>query len=576
MSGERIGNSNQYLTISGVVSAPAYSWASDNDTGLYRIGANNIGIAASGTKVLDISTTAVTITPATTLSAALTYGGITLSNAVTGTGNMVLSASPTLTGTLTAAAGTFSSTFGATGAATFGSTIASGAVTSTGAVTGTYFTATAAATNGLGLVAANTPALYASTTEFMRSTTSLTTFALDVKVTGNMAIGGTAYSHIGLHMATAFAGAGTTQHGIQLSPQFTTSSTLAANAFNIESWGNAAGSYTITNMRGVCILAPTRGASSTITNLYGLYIQGMSQGTTNYAIYTDGGLHYFTGATTCASSVTATLFTPTATGNNGLGLAASGKPAIYAAGTSEIMRFDFADTTAYMVGIGGAPLKITTNIATLQVYGASGGGGFRFGRDSTKEGLIYHDGTNILFQSYTPSLGTFLTITGSTGAATFASSVTATLFTPTATGNNGLGLAAANTPALYASTTEVLRATTTQITNAVNMIGAKGFVSGRLVQASAVSGTYYDLITLSSQSSSGVCYIVQAQLLYGAATPMTFILGYESYNGVLSYSTLIAGTNTYGVAFQLSGGKIQIKQASGATADLNAHCIAIT
>jgi hypothetical protein len=37
------------------------------------------------------------------MSAALTYGGVTLSNAVTGTGNMVLSASPTLTGTTVAA-----------------------------------------------------------------------------------------------------------------------------------------------------------------------------------------------------------------------------------------------------------------------------------------------------------------------------------------------------------------------------------------------------------------------------------------------------------------------------------------
>jgi hypothetical protein len=36
------------------------------------------------------------VTGATTLSAALTYGGVTLSNAVTGTGNMVLSSSPTL------------------------------------------------------------------------------------------------------------------------------------------------------------------------------------------------------------------------------------------------------------------------------------------------------------------------------------------------------------------------------------------------------------------------------------------------------------------------------------------------
>ena len=97
MSGERIGNSNQFLQISGVVSAPAYSWASDNDTGFYRIAANNIGVAANGAKVLDISPTAVTITPATTLSAALTYGGVTLSNSVQGTGAMVLSTSPTLT-----------------------------------------------------------------------------------------------------------------------------------------------------------------------------------------------------------------------------------------------------------------------------------------------------------------------------------------------------------------------------------------------------------------------------------------------------------------------------------------------
>ena len=46
------------------------------------------------------------VTGATTLSAALTYGGVTLSNAVTGTGNMVLSSSPTL---VTPALGTPSS-----------------------------------------------------------------------------------------------------------------------------------------------------------------------------------------------------------------------------------------------------------------------------------------------------------------------------------------------------------------------------------------------------------------------------------------------------------------------------------
>ena len=61
-------------------------------------GSGTIGIG-------NVSTGAVTITPATTLSAALTYGGVTLSNAVTGTGNMVLSASPTFSGTV-AGAGT--------------------------------------------------------------------------------------------------------------------------------------------------------------------------------------------------------------------------------------------------------------------------------------------------------------------------------------------------------------------------------------------------------------------------------------------------------------------------------------
>jgi hypothetical protein len=82
---------------------------------LTAIGETNVNLridaAGSGTIVLGgTSTGAITLTRATTLSAALTYGGVTLSNAVTGTGNMVLSADPTLTGTLTAAAVSLSST----------------------------------------------------------------------------------------------------------------------------------------------------------------------------------------------------------------------------------------------------------------------------------------------------------------------------------------------------------------------------------------------------------------------------------------------------------------------------------
>ena len=200
---------------------------------------------------------------ATQFDAAITYGGITLSNAVTGTGNMVLGTSPQFTrlvstaqalapwwssfigvnqvgssaviaqsagvgyfstnmyfdgtdfryiGTAKAAyinisAGTFtfrndnggSATAGDAftptilfqvadgGAATFSSTIASGAITSTGAVTGTLFTPTATGNNGLGLAAANTPALYASTTEVMRSTSTQMTLAVPIAITRTVA-----------------------------------------------------------------------------------------------------------------------------------------------------------------------------------------------------------------------------------------------------------------------------------------------------------------------------------------------------------------------------------------------------
>jgi hypothetical protein len=86
MSGERIGNSNQFLQISGVVSAPAYSWASDNDTGLYRIGANNIGVAANGAKVLDISPSGLTVTGVISTPTLTAYRETTVTNAtVTGT-----------------------------------------------------------------------------------------------------------------------------------------------------------------------------------------------------------------------------------------------------------------------------------------------------------------------------------------------------------------------------------------------------------------------------------------------------------------------------------------------------------
>jgi hypothetical protein len=46
----------------GAVGTPSLTFGSDDDTGIYRIGANNIGVAANGAKVLDIATTGLGVT----------------------------------------------------------------------------------------------------------------------------------------------------------------------------------------------------------------------------------------------------------------------------------------------------------------------------------------------------------------------------------------------------------------------------------------------------------------------------------------------------------------------------------
>ncbi len=50
------------LNSDGSAAHAAYSFASDDDTGVYRIGANNLGLAVAGTKVFDIEATQATIT----------------------------------------------------------------------------------------------------------------------------------------------------------------------------------------------------------------------------------------------------------------------------------------------------------------------------------------------------------------------------------------------------------------------------------------------------------------------------------------------------------------------------------
>lgn len=77
----------------GTVSLPGYAFSSDLDSGIYRIGANNVGIAAGGAKIVDIGTATAAFTKPVVTTGQLK--GATL--AITGDGTV--SGNLTVTGT---------------------------------------------------------------------------------------------------------------------------------------------------------------------------------------------------------------------------------------------------------------------------------------------------------------------------------------------------------------------------------------------------------------------------------------------------------------------------------------------
>jgi hypothetical protein len=81
------------LSGNGAVGAPAWTFTSDTDSGVYRIGADNIGVAVNGAKVLDVATTGLAVTGALSATTSI--------SAATVTGNMVATQSDQETGTST-------------------------------------------------------------------------------------------------------------------------------------------------------------------------------------------------------------------------------------------------------------------------------------------------------------------------------------------------------------------------------------------------------------------------------------------------------------------------------------------
>jgi fibronectin-binding autotransporter adhesin len=75
--GGAINNGSTIRTADGTAALPAFSWTGDTDTGVYRIGADQIGISTGGTVRITQSTTATVISTATTLSSTLGVTGAT-------------------------------------------------------------------------------------------------------------------------------------------------------------------------------------------------------------------------------------------------------------------------------------------------------------------------------------------------------------------------------------------------------------------------------------------------------------------------------------------------------------------
>jgi hypothetical protein len=62
ISATGLGVVGTHLQGDGTVSLPGYAFTADTDSGIYRIGANNIGVGVNGAKVLDIATTGLGVT----------------------------------------------------------------------------------------------------------------------------------------------------------------------------------------------------------------------------------------------------------------------------------------------------------------------------------------------------------------------------------------------------------------------------------------------------------------------------------------------------------------------------------
>lgn len=102
VTNQGVSNLDTLQTGDGTVSEPAFGFTSDTNTGMYRVGADNLGLAVGGSKIVDVNSgglSATTITVTNLISTAVGFTGATAD----------------LTGAITANSGAFTETVTADG-----------------------------------------------------------------------------------------------------------------------------------------------------------------------------------------------------------------------------------------------------------------------------------------------------------------------------------------------------------------------------------------------------------------------------------------------------------------------------
>ena len=260
----------------GGVALSVYDTGSNSGLTINAKGSGAIGIGS-------VSTGAVTITPPTTLSAALTYGGVTLSNAVTGTGAMVLATGPSVSSL------TVTTAFTATGLVTNGDL----ATMATNTVKGNATSGSASPTDlAVGSCSTAASALIWTTNTGFGCNTSITAAAVPASgLTGTTLASGVVTSSL---TTVGALGAGSATTGFTIAGASVTWSSQIAGA-NVAVVANASGSpsttFGVMKADGTTIqcTSGTCSAVGGVATSVGVGSTTVTSGTTAFLLYNNGG-----------------------------------------------------------------------------------------------------------------------------------------------------------------------------------------------------------------------------------------------------------------------------------------------